>query len=100
MLIEKKTSVGDIITIKMNNGDELLAKLVDAQNDKLTVSKPLQVAMSHQGFALIPYVLTINPDTMIDIDLRGVVFYTKTLQEIGNEYIKQTTNLVMVGNQN
>ena len=99
MIIEKKATLGDIITIKMSNGDELVAKFKNSAPN-LVVTKPLVVLMSQQGFGLMPYALTVGPANDIHIDFNHVVFYTKTIQEVANEYIRQTTGLMVVSNQN
>lgn len=86
----------DIVTIKMTSGDEVVAKLIKIRdNQGYTVSKPHGVAMAQQGFGLIPWILTVDPDTKIDIASDGVASINKTHDAVAKQYIKQTTGLVI-----
>lgn len=100
MLIEKRPETNDIVTIKMSNGDELIGKLKSFDEQTLGINKPLAVVMGPQGFGLVPFILTIDPDAEIKIAKSEIVFYGKTLAEVANEYVKQTTGLVMASSFN
>ena len=94
MLIRNNTiSDGDIVTIKLVGGDEVITKLVNF-ND-LEIKQPLLVMMAQQGFGLMPYILTADPKTTIHISNNHVITITKTLEEVAKEYIKQTTGLII-----
>lgn len=94
MLIEKTSfDVNDVVTLKLIGGDEILGKLVSMDNG-YTISKPLLVMMAQQGFGLMPYILTANPDKNVTIDKSHVITITKTLEAVSKEYIKQTTGLL------
>ena len=69
MFIEKSWKVDDICTIKMSSGEELIAKIVAADDSTITLSKPLSVQLSvdpqsnRMGLQLVPgFVLTIGVD--------------------------------------
>lgn len=94
MLIENSTiKNGDTVTLKMVGGDEIVAKLIDEGSDSVTVTKPLLVMMAQQGFGLMPYVLTANPEKDYILSKEHIIVFTKTLDEVSKEYIKQTTGL-------
>lgn len=94
MLIENSTiKNGDTVTLKMVGGDEIVAKLIDEGSDSVTVTKPLLVMMAQQGFGLMPYVLTANPEKDYTLSKEHIIVFTKTLDEVSKEYIKQTTGL-------
>jgi len=88
-------NANDIITLKMVGGDEVVARLVEDSGFRLTIKKPMVVTMAQQGFGLMPYSLTINSDADIEISQEHVVFVSKTLKEVADAYIKQTTGLMM-----
>lgn len=96
MLIEpKNVHAGNTITMKLIGGDEVVARLVEDNGHQLIVKKPMVVAMAQQGFGLMPYVLTINSDSNMEISRDHVICFGNTLKEVNDAYIKQTTGLVM-----
>lgn len=95
MIIDTPYKVGDVVTLKMIGGDEVVAKLDEAIADAYILTKPLVVMMSQQGFGLAPFVLTANPDARITVAKSAAICITKTFDNVAKEYIKQTTGLVV-----
>lgn len=84
----------DIATLKLTSGDEIVAKIIEIRDFQgYTISKPLGVMMAQQGFGLVPWILTADPDTKIDIAHDAIAAITKTQDRVAKEYIKQTTGL-------
>ena len=46
MLIEKSIQSNEIVCVKLSNGDEIIAKLVEKNEISVTVSKPLLMVLS------------------------------------------------------
>lgn len=98
MLIENtKIAKGDVVTFKMKNGDEVIARVEQdpGNNTTFLVSRPQMVVMAPEGFGLIPYALTLDPSAKIIIDFDSIFFFHKTIDTVAKEYIKQTTGLVI-----
>lgn len=97
MLIEpSELKSNDIVTLKLVGGDEVVGKLVDYTNiNVIKLNKPLLVMMAQQGFGLLPYILTANPEHIVSINFGHIITMTKTLDAVSKEYIKQTTGLVV-----
>lgn len=86
----------DIVTFKMTSGDEVVARLKAQQdNHGYEVTKPHGVMMSQNGFSLIPWILTIDPDSKVFITWNSVASVTKTFDRVAKEYVKQTTGLIV-----
>lgn len=109
MLIEKNTiEQGDIVTIKLVGGEEIICKFVlqesgvwpQSYESDIKVSKPLLVVMAQQGFGLMPYILTGNPDKDLYINRNQTIYITKTIDAVAKEYIKQTTGIIPVSSLN
>jgi hypothetical protein len=94
MLIEAAYKVGDIVTLKMVGGDEVVAKLDEKIDGAYILAKPLVVMMAQQGFGLAPFVLTANPEARLTVNADAVICITKTFDRVAKEYIKQTTGLI------
>lgn len=95
MLIETPYKVTDIITIKILGGDEVVGRLAAIEDGCIVVNKPHAVMMGQQGFGLAPYVLTAGPDFKINIKYDHIVCIVKTFKGVADEYIKQTSGLMV-----
>jgi hypothetical protein len=86
----------DIVTMKLVSGDEVVAKLVEVWEGRAyVVTKPHGVMLDKQGFGLIPWVLTADPNAQFEISQTAVAAITKTFDAVKTEYIKQTTGLIV-----
>ena len=94
MLIEAPYKVGDIVTLKMVGGDEVVAKLDEKIDGAYILAKPLVVMMAQQGFGLAPFVLIANQEARLMVNADAVICITKTFDRVAKEYIKQTTGLI------
>lgn len=99
MLINKPNyNRGDIITIKLVNGDEIITKLVEETANHLTVSKPLivnagLVPTGEMHIMLMPWIFTIDDKTNLTIPKDKVMTITLSGDEAKKSYIKRTTGL-------
>lgn len=95
MLIDKGITAGEVVTIKLTSGEELVAKLVEEQAQIYKVSKPLMLSMNQKGIGMIPYLFTVNPDKEIKINKNTVVVIETTDSEFANQYLAGTTGIAM-----
>lgn len=95
MLIDKGVTIGEVVTIKLTSGEELIAKLVEEQTLAYKISKPLVLSMNQKGLGMIPFLFTVNPDKDIKINKTAVVTIETTDNEFANQYIAGTTGIAM-----
>ena len=93
MLIDKGVAVGEVITLKLTSGEELIAKLVEDGALYMKLSRPLVVGMSPQGPALMPYLFTVSPDKEIKILKGSIVVSEATDKQFADQYIQSTTGI-------
>lgn len=91
MKIEKD----QIYTIKLNSGEELIAKVtdIDTENNQLIVSEPVSVAPGPQGMGLVPSVFTANTDSEYRINTTSVAIYVPTDDSVKDKYIEATSGI-------
>ena len=95
MLIETQYKVGDVVSIKLSSGEEMIARL-DAENDEFyTLAKPYILVAAQNGMALAPYMFTISPDTKIKIKINSIICIVKSAKDASDMYIKQSTGLTV-----
>lgn len=88
------TKQGDVISIRLSTGEEMLGTLVKEAAGNLEVSKPMIVARSPDGnMGLIPFMVTTNSEKYT-LSLTHVMAYAKTQDEIAKLYSEQTSSIL------
>lgn len=98
MLLNKQLiKVGDILSFKLVNGDEVIAKVVSSDDLKFTVSKPCTVVPSAQGIGLMQSLFCGDINTS-DIELRRdhVLMFAPVIKEMESHYLTTTTGIKTV----
>lgn len=96
MLATKGYSKDQIVSFKLVNGDEVVAKFVSAENGKFTLSKPCTIMPSNRGLGLIQSVMTSDLNTTIELDSQHVMMHAPTIKEVVDHYIQTTTGITPV----
>lgn len=92
---------GDILTIKMITGEELLAKLVSLAPDHIVITKPLIVNIGQDrngnvGIQMLPYfILTGEQDAKLTISNQHIITKTVATEQAKNGYLQNTTGLTL-----
>jgi hypothetical protein len=93
MLVTNKYEKDDIVTFKIVNGDELVAKIVEENEQEYTVSKPCTVMPSQQGLGLMQSLFTGDLNKNVRLEKRHVMLHAPTIKDVQNHYIKTTTGI-------
>jgi hypothetical protein len=93
MLINKGVVSGEVVTIKLMSGDEIITKLIEDTPTGYKISKPSMITVTPQGLGLVPYVFTISPETEIIISKQAVVAVAATEKQFADQYIQNTTGI-------
>lgn len=93
MLIQVPYKEGDVVSIKLSSGEEMIANLIKETDKEVVVSKPLMLVAGEQGMGLAPYMFTVNPDTKIHLKVNNVITIVKTAEDAAKMFTKQTTGI-------
>lgn len=93
MMIKKPFKAGDVVSIKMITGEELIAKLVEVTDQGYRVSKPLVLSITQNGPAMTPFLLTAELEDHIDFAKNVVIAVVATEKATAGQYIKGTTGI-------
>ena len=93
---QSKYDKDDIVTFKMVNGDEIVAKIIEDSGMSFTVDRPCTVVPSHQGIGLTQSLFTSDMKKPIVISKNHVMFSSETIKEMASHYFQITTGLVPV----
>ena len=58
MLIETPYKVGDVVTIKLTSGEELVGKFEASDDTQIKINKPLTLVASEKGIGLQQFLFT------------------------------------------
>lgn len=90
---------GDIIGIKLVNGDEVVCKVVETTEHFLTVSKPLTVLPSQHGIGLVQTLFSMDSDKIVEIGTNHIMIKFPVDTRIRDHYIQTTTGIQPVTNE-
>jgi hypothetical protein len=93
MIIDKGVTTGEVITLKLTSGEELVAKLVEDAVTYFKLSKPLVLGHTPNGPGLMPYLFTVSPDKEVKILKTAVTVAEATDKQFADQYIQSTTGI-------
>jgi hypothetical protein len=93
MLQTNGYSKDQIVTFKLVNGDEIVAKIVEDTAEQFVISKPCTVMPSQQGLGLLQSLFTSDLNTNITLLKNHVMLHATTIKDIENHYIQTTTGI-------
>jgi len=89
-----KFEQGKTYTIKLNSGEELIAKvsgLIDANT--IDITDPVSIAPAQNGMQMIPSMFTAAPGSSVTLNTTNVVMFSETEDGIKMKYIEATTGI-------
>lgn len=93
MLIDKGISAGEVVTIKLTSGEEIIARMVEETGLHTKISKPLVLSMSSQGIGMIPFLFTVHPDKEIKLNNGTIAVIMPTDKQFADQYLSSTTGI-------
>ena len=95
MLINKGVSAGEVITLKLTSGEEIVAKLVEDGAAYYKLKNPQVIGMGPKGPGLMPYLFTVNPDTEIKLLKSTVTVAEATDAQFAKQFLESTTGIAL-----
>jgi len=93
MLIDKGVTAGEVITLKLTSGEELVAKLVEETDAYYKLKHPQVIGMGPKGPGLMPYLFTVSPDKEVKL-LKGTVTLAEaTDAEFAKQFLEATSGI-------
>lgn len=92
MLIQKPLDQGDIVSIKLLTGEEILGRFESITDTEIHVKKPCTLAMGQQGMGIVPWMMTTQPE-VTKLNKATVIAYAPTDKEIALAYTEATSSI-------
>jgi hypothetical protein len=96
MLINKGFAVGEVVTLKLTSGEELVAKLTEETDSYYKLSKPMVIGMGQQGPGLMPYLFTVSPDADVKLQKSTVTVAEPTDTAFAKQFLESTSGIKLV----
>lgn len=93
MLIDKGVTVGEVITLKLTSGEEIVAKLVEDAVSYYKLSRPMVIGMGANGPGLMPYLFTVHPEKDVKLFKTTVTVVEATDKSFADQFIQATTGI-------
>ncbi len=82
-----------VYTFKLNSGEELIAKVIQAGDEFIKIEEPVSIAPGQQGMQMIPSVFTANPKGEFKLNTTSIAMYAETDDNIKDKYLEATTGI-------
>jgi len=97
MLLSVPYRPGDIVTIKLSTGEEVIGKYEsDEKDNSMKVARPLVLAAGPNGnIALAPYMFTADSSAVI-FKAQHIICVAPSMKQANDQYIQATTGIQTV----
>ena len=96
MIIQTPYKVGDIVSVKLSSGEEMVATLESETKEHVILRKPLMLVAGQNGAGLAPFMFTVDQDARYTVKLNSIICIVKTAKDATSTYTQSTTGLTVV----
>lgn len=82
-----------VYSIKLNSGEELIGKVIQAGGDFIQMEEPVSIAPTQQGMQMIPSMFTAEPKGIFRLNTSSIAIYAETDDSIKLKYLEATTGI-------
>jgi len=97
MLINTNKSTftaGDVVSLKISNGDEIIARFESETDNSITIKKPLAIAAGPQGLGMMPWIFLSNSE-VFTLNKNHVYVISLAKKEAASQYMQGTTGITI-----
>jgi hypothetical protein len=94
MLLSKPIATNDIVSLKLVNGDEIIARFEEETSDTITINRPKALTVTAQGLGMIPWMFLGNKDTMT-LQKAHVFVMVPSNKDAADQYTEGTTGIAL-----
>lgn len=94
MLVSNSSyNVGDVVGLKLVNGDEIIGKLKEITPMSFTVERPLAVIPGAKGIMLMNAMFCLAEGKSVIIKSEHVMMACEAIEQLRDHYIEMTTGI-------
>jgi hypothetical protein len=96
MFISKGFTEGEVVTLKLTSGEELVAKLIEDGAVYYVLSHPQVIGMGPKGPGLMPYLFTVSPDKHVKLLKTTVTVAEATDDQFAKQFLETTSGIALI----
>jgi hypothetical protein len=94
MLISKPITEGSVVSLKLVNGDEIIARYDGEDSDTIKINRPLALTMGAQGLGMIPW-LFLGDTASFSLKREHVFVMVSSKKDAADQYMEGTTGIAL-----
>jgi len=95
MLIEKQISVGDVVTLKLVSGEEIIARYDGETANAIRLDKPLALVAGGKSLGMIPYIFLGDATSILLNKSAVAVGPMQSKKDAATQYLEGTTGIAL-----
>ena len=95
----KNIETNTIYTFKLITGEEMVAKVVEINDDHFIIDHPILTVISQQGLQMMPGLFSANQDKSVRLNNSSWAMIAETRDDVRNSWIQATTGITSVSKQ-
>jgi hypothetical protein len=96
LVTNQKYDVNAVVALKLVNGDEVVAKIIEDTDTAYIVDTPMLVVPSQQGLGLIQSLFSAEQGAKVTLSKQHVMMTAPVIDQMRDHYSKTTTGLETV----
>jgi hypothetical protein len=94
MLMQKPITQGSVVSLKLVNGDEIIARYDGEDDNTIKINRPLALTMGAQGLGMIPWLFLGDTDTYT-LKREHVFVMVASKKDAADQYMQGTTGIAL-----
>jgi len=92
--MKKPYTKGDVVSLKVVNGDELIARFEEETDTTIKINRPLALTMGPQGLGMIPWMF-LGDDEDVTLNKSHVFAMALSKKDASDQYMQGTTGIAL-----
>lgn len=94
MLLSKPITDGTVVSLKLVNGDEIIARYDGETDTTIKINRPLALTMGAQGLGMIPW-LFLGDTESFTLKREHVFVMVPSKKDAADQYVQGTTGIAL-----
>jgi hypothetical protein len=94
MLLNKAITTGEVVSIKLISGEEIISRIDEEHTDHIVLSRPLSVSIGPNGLGMMPFMF-LNSSNTVNIKQSHIIAMGVAKKEASDQYIQGTTGIAL-----
>jgi hypothetical protein len=86
-------SINEVYSFKLNSGEEMVAKVVNLNDNIIEITEPVSIAPNQNGIGMIPSMFTTDMEGKFRLNTNSIAVVGDTNEQVKVKYIEATTGI-------